>query len=309
MKPAPPPLRLVSEGPPNGGREIRALLYVCAALVLVALVALVWSSPAFAQAPRYEIQAIPVADAAALALVPCAAGVQNGENEERLQRDTQELYHCSELTVGGGFDWRLISEPGGSCVDGFTDGSIPYAASGACAEDVSLTWDGSLLAAPEVDTPKVTNTALNGDLTLRADSNVFVKFGINIPMRVKAGYVGLALAAVGGDTGLDPTAFLSMRGDGVRPYFNVRPPGGADGDTFVLDDSGNVGINTAAPGERLEVTGNVQVTGAVILTSVDGTAINNGALASAPTGVNVGDFYYNTTTKTPLWWDGVAWSP
>jgi len=304
-KPEPPPLRDVPEWP-GAAREIRAFLYVCAFLVLAALVALAWSSPAFAQAPRYEDLTIPVENAAALALVPCAAGVQNGENERRLQRDTQQEYHCSELTVGGGFDWRLVT--GDSGAGGLTDESVPFVDGGVFAEDAGLTWDGEYLAAPKIDVGIVENTTTS-TLDFRAPTNIFFRFGVALPLRAKADYVGVSRLTLAGDLGLGPTAFLSLRGDGLSNFIALRSSGGTDGDVFIVDSSGNVGVNTLSPAVRLEVTGDAEVNGVLIVTSAEGACKFHGRFTVAPAPITACDSYWDIVAKDLYHWDGVAWAP
>jgi hypothetical protein len=77
--------------------------------------------------------------------------------------------------------------------------------------------------------------------------------------------------------------------DNQYPVTNAR---------LVIDNSGNVGIGTTNPGEKLEVAGNIKVTGDSKLSQVTETAVDLGAAVSGAVTLDLkqGTYFYGTIT-------------
>ena len=73
-------------------------------------------------------------------------------------------------------------------------------------------------------------------------------------------------------------------------------------DRFVIQGDGNVGIGTTAPGEKLEVNGNIKVSGNMLKMTGISTATRDGLTAVA------GDIIYNTTTNKHQGYNGSTWN-
>ncbi|MBU2575777.1 hypothetical protein KKF64_01685, partial [Patescibacteria group bacterium] len=71
---------------------------------------------------------------------------------------------------------------------------------------------------------------------------------------------------IGGDT--TPDAILEIVSDGTNPMFAISNSTGGDGDLFIVDSSGNVGIGTTTVDGPLDIVGLASSTGTPI--SIDG---------------------------------------
>lgn len=107
---------------------------------------------------------------------------------------------------------------------------------------------------------------------------------------------------------IDPDAQLEIAvpAAGLLDLFMLSSTPAGDGDLFIVENGGNVGIGTAAPASRLEVNGNVEADGVTI------NGIPVGTSTDTYWSADNGNIYYNagnvgigtTTPGSPLHVDG-----
>lgn len=251
-----------------------------------------------------------VADAAALAALPCSATVNT--TQERIQEDTDEKYNCRD--PGGGFAWRLVSPASGG-VSGLTEGAVQFGSStGGLDESPSLFnfFTGTLTVGEAVVVPegvaRIGNFLEIGDEALWIEPDGDVGIGTDVPLalfHIKAG-----------DSGESPNSFvdlliedvtgavlgLSVNVGGFSAIMFGRKPVPLDGGIFYgsLHARGfDWRVNGGAIAMDLDEVGNLKITGSI---DADG-CIKHGALATAPAGTEC-DEYYDTDNKSPCFHDG-----
>jgi len=101
--------------------------------------------------------------------------------------------------------------------------------------------------------------------------------------------------------GVDSTASVVSGSVPGYIFMGTSPDNGVTINTLLLNKDGNVGINVFAPTEKLDVDGNAQLTGSLLLGRLDATAI--GTLTPAN-----GMIVYNTTDNKFQGYENGAWA-
>lgn len=101
------------------------------------------------------------------------------------------------------------------------------------------------------------------DATALSTLSIWLRDGSGAGMKEKVRFRG------NGNVGIldpDPDASLEIAINGTIPYLMLSSSGAGDGNVLIVNNAGDVGVNTNVPTEKLEVNGNIKAT-TLILTS------------------------------------------
>lgn len=146
----------------------------------------------------------------------------------------------------------------------FSSTSLPTTLVYTTASYTNPSWITSFAWTKIASTPNIVSS-LDGVVNNEGNINLIGVGGINITPNNAAntitiggggvgGFVSLAPTAADSDTSANPSLFINDTGGG-----NLLQLQSGGTDLFVIDNSGNVGIGTASPGAKLDISGGTMV--------------------------------------------------